>query len=197
MKLLFLLLLIITCFNQIFGKQFTKDYVKRINHVLVDLNITYDDIIVKTGGKLQFETENLLFIGFDHFGREQYLEPKAAKALNKMIAAAAKDGINLYIISAFRSVEYQATIIKRKLSKDMTMKEILHINAIPGFSEHHTGKAVDLHTDNVGILKTSFARTRAYKWLKKHAFSFGFRETYTKDNKLNIMFEPWHWYYFK
>ena len=47
----------------------------------------------------------------------------------------------LLIVSGFRSIEYQASLIRKKLNAGQSVSEILQVNAAPGFSEHHTGRA--------------------------------------------------------
>ena len=196
-KIIFSILLFLIFTTKIYAVNFTKEYVRRVNAILINLGITYEMVIEKTGGKLQYETDNLVSIGKDIFGREQFLTPNTAKACKKMINDAKKDGVNLYIVSAFRTIDHQEKIIEKKLNSGMSIKEALTINAIPGFSEHHTGRAIDFHTDNVKILDENFEKTKAYSWLVKNANKYGFRETYPKGNTKGIEYEPWHWYYFR
>ena len=51
------------------------------------------------------------------FDRDCYLHPQALKAWNKMSKKATKDGVDLQIISAYRSLEYQNQLIVHKLNK--------------------------------------------------------------------------------
>jgi len=183
--------------SNIFSVNFNKEYVQKINNILKELDIDYDLVISKTGGKLQLEATDLVYIGRDIYKRKQFLEPEVAKSFKLMLKDAKKAGVNLYIVSAFRSVDYQYDIIKRKEKKGMTIDEILRVNAIPGFSEHQTGRAVDFYTDGVSILGYDFANTKAYIWLKGNAIKYGFRETYSKKDNSGIIYEPWHWYFFR
>jgi D-alanyl-D-alanine carboxypeptidase len=70
------------------------------------------------------------------------------------------------------------------------MALVLSYVAPPGYSQHHTGNAVDLAVD-----RGTFAKTKAYQWLQKNAKKFGFTETYPKENKQRLPWEPWHWFY--
>ena len=196
-KIINSLFILVVLFTTTSAISFTQKYVEKVNIILLDLDITYETVINKTGGKLQFEADTLISVGKDIYGREQRMRPEAAQALEKMIRAAKKDRVNLYLVSCYRSVKYQSEIIKRKLGHRQGLESILKVNAIPGFSEHHTGNAVDFHTDYVTVLEEDFKDTRAYRWLKKNANKFGFRETYPENNVKGITFEPWHWYYFK
>ena len=63
-----------------------------------------------------------------------------------MKEAAESDGINLYIISAFRSRARQSEIIEEKKRKGISDAKIFRVNARPGYSEHHTVRAIDLGT---------------------------------------------------
>ncbi len=110
-----------------------------------------------------------------------------------MQAAAAQDGITLLPVSAFRSIARQTTIIRRKLAGGKNIADILRVNAVPGCSEHHTGRALDLGAPGQMNLEESFARTAEFRWLKKNAASFGFRLTYPRKNRNGIVYEPWHW----
>jgi len=110
-----------------------------------------------------------------------------------MQAAAADDGVVLLPLSAFRSVARQTTIIRRKLARGQAIADILRVSAVPGCSEHHTGRALDLGTPGHLGLETSFARTRAFRWLVRHAGRFGFQLSYPRRNPHGINYEPWHW----
>ena len=57
------------------------------------------------------ETSRLILIGSDIYGRNQFLNSKAADAFYNMKEAALKDSINLSFISAFRSFEYQKKLL--------------------------------------------------------------------------------------
>ncbi len=94
--------------------------------------------------RLVREPARLAFIGHDIQQRPQWLTPHAARAWTRMRDAAARDGVELQIVSAFRSIEYQLGIIRRKLERGLAMDEILRISAAPGYSEHHSGRALDL-----------------------------------------------------
>jgi D-alanyl-D-alanine carboxypeptidase len=71
----------------------------------------------------------------------------------------------------------------------------LRVNAIPGYSEHHTGRALDLHTGEAEPLSETFELEPAFAWLQEHALTYGFTMSYPKNNELGIAYEPWHWCY--
>ncbi|MFW5815672.1 MAG: M15 family metallopeptidase [Wenzhouxiangella sp.] len=132
-------------------------------------------------------------IGFDVYDREQWMQPDAAKAWKAMRSAANRSGIRLQVVSAYRGLNYQAGLIRGKLEKGQNISRILSVSAAPGFSEHHSGKALDIKTPGDPPLEESFADTPAYGWLTDNARLFGFRETFGRKNRHGMAWEPWHW----
>jgi zinc D-Ala-D-Ala carboxypeptidase len=146
------------------------------------------------GGPPAFEeAQALVDVGPNLIGRMQRLTPEAAENWHAMVAAAAADGVEILMVSGFRSVEYQATLIRNKLNAGQRIDEILTVNAAPGHSEHHTGRAVDIATPGSRPLTEEFEGTAAFGWLTRRASEFGFSMTYPKDNPWGILYEPWHW----
>jgi D-alanyl-D-alanine carboxypeptidase len=145
--------------------------------------------------RLQAEPAELASIGQDVFDREQFMTPKAASALLGMIRRAAIEGIVIEAVSAFRSVDYQCTLLQNKLDKGQSRADILRVSAAPGYSEHHSGRAVDLTTPGFKPLEEEFAGSAAFTWLSRHAVDFGFRMSYPRNNRHGVAYEPWHWYY--
>ena len=147
----------------------------------------------RAGQRLQREPKRLVHIGRARDdGRILKLTPATARAWRKMQAAATADGITLLPLSAFRSVARQTTLIRRKLAHGESIADILRVNAVPGCSEHHTGRALDLGAPGHLKLEASFARTREFRWLKRHAAEFGFHLSYPRGNRQGIAYEPWH-----
>ena len=143
----------------------------------------------------QAEPEDLVDAGFDFFGRKQKLAVNAHEAWIEMRTDAKNDGLNIHIVSGFRSIEYQCNLISRKLAEGQRIHQILLVNAIPGFSEHHTGRAIDLHSGEGTPLDEAFENEPAFFWLSKNAAKFNFFLSYPKDNSDGIIYEPWHWCY--
>lgn len=121
------------------------------------------------------------------------MEARAARAWADMQAAAANDSIELQLVSAYRSIDYQAGIIKRKLDAGQSIADILAVSAAPGYSEHHTGRALDLTTPGYEPLEERFEESPAFEWLGKSANSFGFRMSFPRNNPHSLCYEPWHW----
>ncbi|MDX1500576.1 MAG: D-alanyl-D-alanine carboxypeptidase family protein [Woeseiaceae bacterium] len=146
-----------------------------------------------TGMPVFPEATELVEIGPNLVGRMQRLTPEAAARWQALVQAAADEGIQLLIVSGFRSVEYQAGLIRSKLEAGQDIADILAVNAAPGFSEHHTGRAVDIATPGSRPLTEEFEQTDAFAWLGREAGRFGFSLTYPRDNPWGITYEPWHW----
>jgi D-alanyl-D-alanine carboxypeptidase len=151
------------------------------------------DYAVRRGLTVQSEATELISIGADTQNRDCRLAPEAAQAWRAMQDAARADGITLRPISGFRSIGRQAQIIREKLARGERLDDILRSNAAPGYSEHHTGRALDLTDGAAPPLGESFERTNAFAWLAQHAERFGFRLSYPRGNPHGFVPEPWHW----
>lgn len=139
----------------------------------------------------------LVEVALNPDGRPVRLIAPAADAWQRLLVAAAAGGITLVPISGFRSIARQSEIIREKLAAGATITEILRTVAAPGFSEHHTGRAIDIGSPEHIELDEEFARTAAFRWLEAHGGEFGFRMSYPRDNPHGIAYEPWHWCFCK
>ncbi|MBB5019013.1 D-alanyl-D-alanine carboxypeptidase [Chitinivorax tropicus] len=142
---------------------------------------------------VQFEATRLTPVGLDKFDRDAFLDEQTAAAWRQMQSAADEAGVCLELVSGFRSVAYQQGLIVRKLAKGLSMEAILAASAAPGYSEHHTGRALDLATPGADVLEESFELTPAFAWLQQHAARFGFVMSFPRENPHGILYEPWHW----
>lgn len=165
-----------------------------LDKTLAELGITLD-VTSELSMPLQEEATELVVCEPDMFGREQRMTPDTERAWREMHDAAEADGIDLLLVSAYRSIEYQCGLIRRKLDDGHCIEDILKVNAVPGYSEHHTGRALDLSTTDCEPLEESFEETPAFRWLCDNAGRFGFAMTYPRDNSYGIVYEPWHWAY--
>lgn len=124
------------------------------------------------------------------------LQPQAARALEAMRDAADADGINLTVLSAYRSLDLQKQLFfDVKAERNQTSVDRARVSAPPGFSEHSTGYAVDLGDGRLPAtnLMESFESTDAYRWLDRHAARFHFVRSFPKGNPQGVIYEPWHW----
>ena len=119
-----------------------------------------------------------------------YIRKEAQLAYEKMAHAAKDDSVELIVKSGFRSTGYQKQLIRKRLREGESFQYIITYVAPPGYSEHHTGLAVDLTSPG-----DKYSNSRAYSWLKKNASKFSFIESYPKGNNTLKTWEPWHWFY--
>jgi len=138
------------------------------------------------------EPAELALAGFDRYRRPLWLLAPAARAWLRMRDAARADGIVLDAISGYRGHAYQLGIFERKLRRGQSIAQILTVNAAPGYSEHHSGRALDIGTPGEPPAEESFEGTPAFAWLARRAWEFGFVMSYPRDNPHGITYEPWH-----
>lgn len=117
--------------------------------------------------------EEMVEIGGGH-----RLESNAAKDWQRLVAAAAKDGIDISITDSYRSYDAQVDVRRRKGH--------LVATATPGTSNHGWGRALDINVNDREVLR----------WLRANGQRFGFvnPEWARKPGK---SYEPWHWEYRK
>lgn len=139
------------------------------------------------------EPAQLHFAGFDRYRRPLWLTCDTAGAWQRMRVAAAREGVMLEAISGYRSHAYQRGIFHRKRARGIALDAILAVNAAPGYSEHHSGCALDIGTPGEPPAEESFEATPAFAWLRARAAAFGFAMSYPRDNPHGIVYEPWHW----
>jgi len=151
------------------------------------------DYAARRGLKRQRTVETLTVVGRNPDGRMVKLSPPAASAWGRMRLAAADDGIVLLPLSGFRSVARQTRIIREKLASGQKLPAILRLVAAPGYSEHHTGRALDIGSPDDTELDEHFAKTSAFRWLVRHAGKFGYHLSFPRKNPHGIAYEPWHW----
>ena len=145
---------------------------------------------------MQPEARRLKSIGLDVFGREQQLSPGAANAWKRLLINAAKNNVEIQVVSAWRSVDYQLGLVQNKIDKGQKIEDILKVSAVPGYSEHHTGLALDVTAPGFAVLEEEFENSPAFSWLLNQAEKFKFRLSFPRGNRHQIAYEPWHWFYY-
>ncbi|TVQ09201.1 MAG: D-alanyl-D-alanine carboxypeptidase family protein [Leptolyngbya sp. DLM2.Bin27] len=124
------------------------------------------------------------------------LRSAAAAKYEAMAQAAAQAGIRLVPLSGYRSQsEQEAIFFSLKAQRGQDAPTRAEVSAPPGYSEHHTGYAVDLGDINQAHthLDSDFADTPAYQWMKANAVRYGYELSFPPDNFQGVAFEPWHW----
>lgn len=117
------------------------------------------------------------------------LRKSAAQALSRMAEEAQKEGIELFVSSAYRSFQYQSTVyqrVVRELGQEAADRE----SAKPGFSQHQLGTSVDF-----GSISDAFTGTPMERWLHRRAWEFGFSLSYPegKEAETGYRYESWHY----
>jgi len=171
----------------------TADHIAIIKELLVELGVP-EDYGQDPDLPVYAECQQPIEVGPNIVGKMQRLDPPTAVAWQQMTATAVGDGINLLLVSGFRSIEYQSQLIRNKLEAGQIISDILKVNVAPGYSQHHTGKAIDIATPGSKPLQEEFDQSEAFEWLQNNAPQFGFSMSYPRDNPCGIAYEPWHWY---
>ncbi len=119
---------------------------------------------------------------------ERCVDKTTIKAFNEMKEDAKALGLNLYIISGYRSYSYQQTLFNRYSRAD-GVASAERYSARPGHSEHQTGYCFDLNS-----VSDSFANTAEGQWIAKNAYLYGFILRYPKEKEsvTGYVYESWH-----
>lgn len=126
------------------------------------------------------------------------LRREAALALGRMQRAAADEGVELQVLSAYRPIALQKRLFfDVKADRNQDARTRARVSAPPGFSEHSTGFAVDLGDARLPAtnLSPEFEQTPAYRWLVANANRFHFTLSFPRGNRQGVSYEPWHWRY--
>lgn len=115
--------------------------------------------------------------------------------LQNMFDDARNLGIDPEVTSGYRTKEKQQSLFDEKVneylqqefSQEQAEEKAMQWVALPGFSEHHTGLAVDINAKNG-------SSNEVYDWLKNNSWKYGFILRYPEDKTeiTGINYEPWH-----
>ncbi len=165
--------------------------------VLDKLSKTDSELLAKYS-KVYFLNENYVPPSVLNIDSKYSSDPKKTQQilvqvlpfLNRMLQDASAQGVELRVVSAYRSFADQAAV---KTGYKITYGSGANrFSADQGYSEHQLGTTVDLLNASSTVLTTKFETTSAYKWLNENAYKYGFVLSYPKNNSYYI-FEPWHW----
>lgn len=135
-----------------------------------------------------------------------FVQQKAAQPYKDMIAAAQKEGLNITMTAAFRSVDEQKQLFLERLAPspasiaagtaDAAVLETLKSTAPPGYSRHHNGFTIDIACGNIGLY--GFLDTPCFTWLAKDNFKnakeYGWIPSYPDGvNSVGPEPEPWEY----
>lgn len=165
---------------------------------LIQKVTSLDDELLKKYSKVYFLNENYTpeqlspiptsFVSNPE--KQPSIHARVAPFLTALLLAAQTQGIDLRIVSAYRSFGEQAS-----LKSAYTVRYGSGANtfsADQGYSEHQLGTTVDFSTEELGGALSDFESTTAYTWLRENAHRFGFTLSYPENNAFYV-FEPWHW----
>lgn len=125
---------------------------------------------------------------------EMLLRPEAAAAVEKMVVEAKAEGINLMLVSGYRSYGLQQSVYRGNVARE-GQASADKTSARPGHSEHQTGLAADLGaTSRLCQLEACFGETPEGRWLAAHAHEYGFVVRYPNNQQaiVGYTYEPWH-----
>ncbi len=124
------------------------------------------------------------------------LNKSTVAVLDKMFDAFfTETGKNDVMITAgYRTTEEQQSIYDKKVEQLGADQKTA---ALPGYSEHHTGYAVDFNIYTDGGVTKQFDGTGEYAWIANNAYKYGFVLRYPdgKTDVTGIDTEPWHYRY--
>ncbi|AGC77092.1 D-alanyl-D-alanine carboxypeptidase [Nonlabens dokdonensis DSW-6] len=144
---------------------------------------------------------------------ENLLEKEVQTAFDLMKKEAAKDGIQISVVSGYRSFKRQTQIWNRKYKKyesqglepDAIFDKIVEYSTVPGTSRHHWGTDIDIIDTNASysgdvLVPSKFHGTGPFcklkDWMEQHASNYDFELVYTmNDNRTGFKYEPWHYSY--
>ena len=126
------------------------------------------------------------------------VDEETGNKAKEMLQAASEAGIDIYVVTAYRSYEDQQKYYTSRMELLGNSEEAKKQIQAAGCSEHQTGLALDFTDDPANAQSTiEFANTEAGKWLYEHAHEYGFILRYPKDKEsiTGYTYEPWHYRY--
>lgn len=195
-------------FNKELDYLYFNEYKKTNNYVLALNKVNHPNFYNTTSNQIMFDNimlinkfhgvdsnfipDNLVVVeNVDYIKRPNevmYIDENALLNYQDMVNDAKKQNINLVLYSAYRTYEKQ-----QSLWSDVPTFDNMYL-AVPGYSEHHTGLALDISTLEDGLTKN---KSKAYNYLKDNAHKFGFILRYpeNKESITGYNYEPWHFRY--
>lgn len=136
---------------------------------------------------------------------DRSVDSRIADDTKKMLSDAKAAGLKMDVLSAYRSYDDQKSVFNDTMqswvNKGDSMfdayNETKKSVAVPGYSEHATGLALDIVSEDYQNLDNKQADTKEAKWLAANCYKYGFILRYPADKTkiTKIVFEPWHYRY--
>lgn len=173
-----------------------EEEIKRLEEIL---NNPFFILINKENGLSEdYVPDNLkqCEVNFLKGAPDNLLNADVEDALKEMFNDALEDGISLIGISGYRSYEVQETLYVSRV-RARGKQSASKYTAEPGFSEHQSGLAIDILSDEYKTLDEGFENTEAFEWLKENCHKYGFILRYLKGREdiTGYNYEPWHFRY--
>lgn len=184
---------------------FNGSYEKTVLYVNIGLDkeyytdVNYSDEFSNTvlinkynGVSEKFNVPNLTKISNDCSNGDNYLSKEAADAFEKMCKVAKEEGYSILANSSYRSYQDQEDTWNYYLNLYGQSYNDKYVTK-PGFSEHHSGLAIDIKSTNSNIFKNS----KEYTWTTQNCYKYGFIHRYqeSKVDITGIASEAWHFRY--
>ena len=122
-----------------------------------------------------------------------------------MLRDARSAGMNIWIVSPYRSGDKQENLFNYDLGKYMSSgmnyfdayQLAAEAVTLPGTSEHQIGLAFDIVNNEYAHLGEGFGETKEGIWLAENCYKYGFILRYPADKEYitTIEYEPWHFRY--
>lgn len=157
-------------------------------------------ILVNDKNKLNedYEPSNLVEVDipFVDYIECKQLEENTSNAAKEMFDDALNAGINIIATSGYRSYTVQENLYNSRVEKK-GVEKTRQYTAEPGASEHQTGLAIDILSEDYPYLDEGFENTDAFKWLINNCCNYGFILRYqrNKEDITGYNYEPWHFRY--
>ena len=136
---------------------------------------------------------------------EVQISRRIIEDLCNLINAAQKAGLNLRVVSGYRSYEYQVECFERWVERQLrdnphwtrakAERRTNQFSAHAGHSEHQLGTVVDILSDENDYKFSTDKKWKFVGWLAENAKRFNFKISYPEDSE-EFEYEPWHlrWY---
>ena len=188
----------------------TSDPTQQSSYLFTSVTVSEDDlgtghlVLVNNNIKLLTEVNEDELVTVREYKNSAYwvkdysvlVLPDTMDALNEMLLAfyEATGNSNVMVRSGYRSFAYQQELYEDEL--ESTGEDSSTLVAQAGYSEHHTGYAIDFTTYN-GSSYSDFDGTGDYEWIMENCYKYGFINRYPegKESLTLIDNEPWHFRY--
>lgn len=132
-------------------------------------------------------------------GDNYYLRSILINDLKTLYTDAKGNGIDLSIVSAYRSYKTQESTYSYWVSYNGGCVPCAdRVSARAGHSQHQLGTTLDFSSSEVNdSLGIKFGDTKASAWLKENAHKYGFVISFPKgyESVTGFSYEPWHYRY--